>query len=408
MENNIRKIKISADNMATALRIVKERYGSDAYILHEEQKDSRVHLIVATALNTTDSDGEVIDRLVADTPQITESLNHNDDILNKEISTMKIEEIPSSKKIDDLARELDSIKAYLEHYLPKLILDKYQNDSAVKSLILKQMVNNGYSMAFANEIINKLPSSVNAYNYLGMLKELLKQNINTTSLIDIIQGKKVLFVGPGGVGKTSAIIKLIKMLVARQLPDNINVVGMPSNCIAEHESLKRYAGIMNCNFIELAKATQEDMTFIGKPNTTTLFDTSQYIQNKPETIQDIKRIIKILRNQVIVVLVLSANSRTSIMDDLITSLKEQIHIDGVVLTKIDETDQMGNVIEQTIKNKLTILGFVNNEDKTKPMYLLNEDEIVIKTLEHHIKNKFTEISFFNKNELKNIGVDNAV
>lgn len=415
MEGNIRKIKISADNMSTALRIVKERYGADAYILHEEQKDSRVHLVVATHAeeNEEHSSDKHSDVYLA-SPN-TNSIERSKEIslgfkpeVNNDIDKLTVEEIPNEKRIAELSREVASIKAYLEQNIPKIVFQKYENDSAVKSLILKKMLSNGYSLDFASAIVNKLPDTVTARNYLNVLREVLTKMISTSNLIDSVQGKKVLFVGPGGAGKTTAIIKLLKNLVERQSPEQINVVGMPSNCIAEHESLKRYSEIMNCNFIELAKATQEDMTFICRPNTTTLIDTTQYVHNKIETIQDVKRILKILKNKVYVVLVISASTNTELIEKIIISMKSNIQIDGIILTKMDEVTQTGGVVEQAISNNLTIVGMVNSGDKTQSMYLNKDEEIILKTLENAVNNKFTEVSLVNNTNIKNIGVKDAI
>ena len=170
----------------------------------------------------------------------------------------------------------------------------------------------------------------------------------------------VTLVGPSGVGKTTTIAKLAA-LWSRQNKNKVALVSLDTLRLGAAEQLKTYARIMGLpvritqdrnefrQAIDMFQAM--DMIFVDTPGRT---------MTKPDTVRELADLLRDIK-QVAVMLVVSAATKDR---DIAASIRcaDPLSIDSLIISKIDETQRYGNVVNNLIKTKKPV-SFLTNGQK---------------------------------------------
>jgi flagellar biosynthesis protein FlhF len=207
------------------------------------------------------------------------------------------------------------------------------------------------------------------------LKELMKSKIVTSGPIDTGTKKKVImFFGPTGVGKTTTMAKLGAIYALRE-GFRVSFVTIDNYRIAATEQLKKYAEIMKIpifvvndreSFKEIIDKEKSDIIMI---------DTSGRSHKNELKISEIKSFIEMIEYDFEKILCVSANTKK---EDLVNVFKafDILHVDSIIITKVDETSYIGNIIDVADKYNKPISYYTNGQEVPNDINIADPDKIL--------------------------------
>ncbi len=288
---------------------------------------------------------------------------------------MKEEE---TAKEGDLRSELDEIKSLISKILiekdlspsgEKLSPNKPEsqtkslesgNNERIKELIKLLLKEEDFDENFI-EIICSL-SSLELYlskeSNLSKIKEYLKMQISeiieTTSGInlDSHQSNVIVVVGPTGVGKTTTLAKLGAYFGVFQ-KKKVKFVSIDTYRVGAIQQLKLYADIMEIPFAKVNNVEELRMELHADNCDLILVDTTGRSQKNLDEIRDIKKYLDVLGSNVHVSLAISATTKYKDLVEILEKF-DILNYTNIIITKLDETNSLGQVISAISPKKRTL------------------------------------------------------
>ncbi len=213
------------------------------------------------------------------------------------------------------------------------------------------------------------------YKIEKSLKELIKSRIVTTGPLDTGSKKKIImFIGPTGVGKTTTMAKLGALYSLRE-GKKVVFITIDNYRIAATEQLKKYAEIMRIPIH--AVNNQKDFTeMIARENAEIIMvDTSGRSHRNDVKISEIKAYADAIEYDFEKILCVSANIKKRDLDDVFRAF-DVMDFGSVVITKVDETSFIGNIVDIADKYKKPIAYYTNGQEVPNDIEVADSEKIV--------------------------------
>ncbi len=290
-----------------------------------------------------------------------------------------------------LEKEFNELKALLmnlvEQKQERLSSNICQDSSDIYFKPYKEILRkNDMDDEECNSLLDEVKRNVSSedmkdkYKIEKTLRELIKSRIVVSGPIDRGKRKRVLmFVGPTGVGKTTTMAKLGAILSLRQ-GLKVSFITIDNYRIAATEQLKKYAEIMRipihvvtdpADFKEIVENEKADIIMV---------DTSGRSHRNDLKIAEIKNFVDNCTCEIMKILCVSANTKRSDLVDVFKAY-DILHIDSVIITKVDETSYIGNVISVADKYNKPISYITNGQEVPNDIAIAEPDMMVNMILE---------------------------
>lgn len=241
--------------------------------------------------------------------------------------------------------------------------------------------NNDYDPEESRVILQELKNSMSRddlkdrYKIEKTLKELLKSKIVTSGPYNLGHKKKVImFFGPTGVGKTTTMAKLGAIYALRE-DHSVSFITLDNYRIAATEQLKKYAEIMKIP-VHPVNDQKEFKSIIDKEKAEIIMiDTSGRSHRNELKISEIKSYADLVDYDFEKILCVSANTKKADMQEIFKSF-DKIHFDSIIITKVDETNAIGNVIDVAERFKKPISYFTNGQEVPNDIVLADPEKLV--------------------------------
>ncbi len=241
--------------------------------------------------------------------------------------------------------------------------------------------NNDYDPEESRVILQELKNSMSRddlkdrYKIEKTLKELLKSKIVTSGPYNLGHKKKVImFFGPTGVGKTTTMAKLGAIYALRE-DHSVSFITLDNYRIAATEQLKKYAEIMKIPVYPV-NDQKEFKSIIDKEKAEIIMiDTSGRSHRNELKISEIKSYADLVDYDFEKILCVSANTKKADMQEIFKSF-DKIHFDSIIITKVDETNAIGNVIDVAERFKKPISYFTNGQEVPNDIVLADPEKLV--------------------------------
>ncbi len=241
--------------------------------------------------------------------------------------------------------------------------------------------NNDYDTEESRVLLQELKNSMSRddlkdrYKIEKTLKELLKSKIVTSGPYHLGHKKKVImFFGPTGVGKTTTMAKLGAIYALRE-DHSVSFITLDNYRIAATEQLKKYAEIMKIP-VHAVNDQKEFKSIIDKEKAEIIMiDTSGRSHRNELKISEIKSYADLVDYDFEKILCVSANTKKADMQEIFKSF-DKIHFDSIIITKVDETNSIGNVIDVAEKFKKPISYFTNGQEVPNDIVLADPEKLV--------------------------------
>ena len=167
----------------------------------------------------------------------------------------------------------------------------------------------------------------------------------------------MIIVGPTGVGKTTTIAKLAAIHGigdGRQPPRRVRIITIDNYRIAAKQQIETYAEIMRIpvSLVESAADLQKCLA-LNQDAELVLVDTIGRSPRDLAKLAEMKEILAVCGSQASVYLALSATTKASDTEEILRQF-EPFGYRAVILTKLDETMRIGNVLSCLARHRKPI------------------------------------------------------
>ncbi|MFV2059314.1 MAG: flagellar biosynthesis protein FlhF [Gammaproteobacteria bacterium] len=436
------KIKrYQADDMRSAIRIVRNELGSDAVILSNQRIGNQTEVIAAIDYDESLlSDTTLPSEADNDSVKARKRSNFTDDLkytrnLQSESSTnaaffnddIAISEKVEKKLISKIEKELlskleknNNKNALLEpipamtdmkkqiRELRSLLITQFSgisNDNEIKnnplrSTVYKCLIAFGLSSELANEIADATDTEKDFDHNWHHALAIISHLIHVTQDDILSQGGVVALIGATGVGKTTSVAKLAAQFIMRHGKDSVALISTDSYRIAAHEQLRTFSRILNVPMYVATDIEQlKSVLNVVNDKKLVLIDTAGMSQKDLSICNQFKLIEK--RHPIKSYLVYAVNSQRSVLEDVSNACAD-IEIKACIFTKLDETTNLGGAISVCIEKNLPVSYFSDGQKIPDDLHVAFAHSLVSKNVAIMKEAKINKSKF--KTQLKAQGM----
>jgi len=266
--------------------------------------------------------------------------------------------------------EIRSLRKIVEQHLAGFAWGEAARSAPVKTEILRQMLDAGFSPQFARDLLADLPREMDPLQAMAWVKGAADRALFTIAAEEDIvdRGGVYALVGPTGVGKTTTTAKLAARCVLRHGPSKVALVTTDGYRIGAHEQLRIYGRILGVSVHLVKDALELQQTLVELQHKhMVLIDTmgmSQRDRLVPELTDmlagcDVQRL-----------LLLSSTSRGDTLDDVVRAYAGD-NLAGCVLTKIDEAASLATALDVIMRHGLRLHYVSNGQRVPEDIHLPN-------------------------------------
>ena len=266
--------------------------------------------------------------------------------------------------------EIRSLRKIVEQHLAGFAWGEVARTEPVKTEILRQMLDAGFSPQFSRELLADLPRDMDVAQAMAWCRGGADRSLITLNpendVID--QGGIYALMGPTGVGKTTTTAKLAARCVLRHGASKVALVTTDSYRIGAHEQLRIYGRILGVT-VHLAKDAEELHQILTElqHKHMVLIDTMGMSQ-KDRLVLELNAMLADCAVQRL--LVLSATSRGDTLDDVVRAYRGD-DLAGCILTKVDESVSLAPAIDAIMRHGLKLHYVSNGQRVPEDLHLPN-------------------------------------
>lgn len=361
--------KFVARDYQTAIKLAKKEMGMDAIILHTRQ-------IKRNALLARFMPSQVeITVAIDDTIQVssdlarTRKMDSPQSIPKVEAQTTFVPPVKENRKEPELIEEIKRMNLLMSEmrsklYEVELMRGLSEQVQLFYNALIRNNVNHQIALQIAASVEARLPKDYSVDNKwaLEVCLHTLREYVQDVSPIELINHGRatlVFLVGPTGVGKTTTIAKLAANMTLLE-GKKAALITLDTYRISAADQLRTFAEIIDISisvvfspveFMEaLAKYKDMDIVFV---------DTAGRSPYNQEQLDELKQYVEIARPDE-TILVLSVTTETNELVAIYNRF-EQVGIDKVIFTKIDETFSYGQILNALYEIKKPIAYITNGQ-----------------------------------------------
>ena len=261
---------------------------------------------------------------------------------------------PRDQEMEGMRKEMASIRKLLEHQISGLMWQEVERREPMRALLIKELKKMGFHDAFADQLAGLIPEDMPIHQAMAQLAEVLTAQLKISEDDILRQGGAVALLGPTGVGKTTTIAKLAARFAMKYGAEQVALITTDNYRIGAHEQLQTYGRIMGCPVRQVRDAEElANALYQFRNRRLVLIDTAGVGQRDIRLTEQLDTLVKNAKVRIRSYLVMSATSQRRVMQEAVDHFR-RIPLSGCILTKLDESLNLGEVINVCIQNALPI------------------------------------------------------
>ena len=279
-----------------------------------------------------------------------------------------------------LIEEINILKDKMQRMKEALNPVKKEPTTAIEE-VKKILTNRGLKKSWVESMLDPFIGTQVAEDkslLISFILEELEEGLNIAK--DPIGSKFLLLVGPTGVGKTTTLAKIASWAILKGMnPQKMALVNLDNFRVGAHEQLEFYSKALDIAYFTPKDKEQLEATAkVLKGMDLVLIDSagsSPYDAQKILSTVEFCKVIDKDFNDMSATLVISATSKYS---DLMQIYKHFsfLNLDKVIITKVDETKNIGNVIAFLLETKLPISFLSTGQEVPKDFELATKRRLI--------------------------------
>ncbi|MFJ4457936.1 flagellar biosynthesis protein FlhF [Pseudomonas sp. NPDC089392] len=269
-------------------------------------------------------------------------------------ATAAVAPAPVDPRLFDAMRsELSGLRELLEVQLGSLAWTQLQGSKPQQANLWRRLQRIGLSGPIARELLDLTCEIEEPRQAWRMLLAHLARMIEIPEVEPIEEGGVIAMVGPAGMGKTTTLAKLAARYVLKYGAQNLALVSMDSFRIGAQEQLKTLGRILNVpvTYVDPGQSLAAALEPLLRKRVV-LIDTAGLQASDPA----LRMQLETLAGRGIAAknyLVLATTSQKQVLTAAYHSYK-RCGLAGCILTKLDETASLGDVLSLAISHELPV------------------------------------------------------
>src|SRR5574343_1382176 len=288
---------------------------------------------------------------------------------------------PASRRHDaevvpmEVMEEIRSLRKIVEQHLAGFAWGEVARSEPVKTDMLRQMPEAGFSPQFARDLLTDLPREMNPMEGMAWVKGAADRLLMTigpeNDIVD--RGGVYALVGPTGVGKTTTTAKLAARCVLRHGPSKVALVTTDGYRIGAHEQLRIYGRILGVSVHLVKDATELRQTLKELQHKHMVLIDTMGMSQKAKLVPELTDMLA--GCDVHRVLLLNSTSRGDTLDDVVRAYAGET-LAGCILTKIDEAASLATALDVIMRHGLRMLYVSNGQRVPEDLHLPNRSYLL--------------------------------
>ena len=389
---NVRKFV--ASSARDALRKVKELLGPDAIILSNRAIPGGVE-IMAVAASDMDSivqtpSPEVKPRSSEDytvrLSTVANSNAHGPSVRGSaeapslasrsmpKIERPAVQQNPAPRQAEivsaEVMDEIRSLRKIVEQHLAGFAWGEAARSEPVKTEILRQMLDAGFSPRLTRDLLADLPRELSAVQALSWVKDAADRSLCTIGTEgDIVdRGGVYALVGPTGVGKTTTTAKLAARCVLRHGASKVALITTDGYRIGAHEQLRIYGRILGVSVYLVKDAEDLRQTLSDLQHKHMVLVDTMGMSQRDRMVEE--QVAMFGHSGVKRLLLLAATGRGDTLDDVVRAYSGP-DLAGCILSKVDEAASLATSLDVIIRHRLPLHYVSNGQRVPEDLHLPN-------------------------------------
>lgn len=275
----------------------------------------------------------------------------------------------------EVMEEIRSLRKIVEQHLAGFAWGEVARSEPVKTDILRQMLDAGFSPQFARDLLSDLPVDMSAVEAMAWVKGAADRSLmtlgNENDIVD--RGGVYALVGPTGVGKTTTTAKLAARCVLRHGPSKVALVTTDGYRIGAHEQLRIYGRILGVSVHLVKDATELRQTLNELQHKHMVLIDTMGMSQKDKLVPELTDMLAGCDVQR--VLLLNSTARGDTLDDVVRAYAGD-SLAGCILTKIDEAASLATALDVIMRHSLKLLYVSNGQRVPEDIHLPNRSYLL--------------------------------
>lgn len=266
--------------------------------------------------------------------------------------------------------EIRSLRKIVEQHLAGFAWGESARSEPVKTEVLRQMLDAGFSPQFARDLLSDLPAEMDGVQAMAWVKGAADRSLFTVGTdADIVdRGGVYALVGPTGVGKTTTTAKLAARCVLRHGPSKVALVTTDGYRIGAHEQLRIYGRILGVSVYLVKDAGELRQTLKELQHKHMVLIDTMGMSQKDKLVPELTDMLAGCDVQRL--LLLSSTSRGDTLDDVVRAYQGE-KLAGCILTKIDEAASLATALDVIMRHGLRLHYVSNGQRVPEDLHLPN-------------------------------------
>lgn len=286
-----------------------------------------------------------------------------------------VEPVAGQRAYESMRFELNGLRELLEVQLGSLAWNQLQGSRPQQANLWRRLQRIGLSGPLSRDLLAMITDIEEPRQAWRMLLAHLARMIATPDVEPLEEGGVIAMVGPAGMGKTTTLAKLAARYVLKYGPQNIALVSMDSYRIGAQEQLKTLGRILNVSVthVDPGQSLAQALEPLLRKRVV-LIDTAGLQASDPALRMQLESLagrgIK-ARNY----LVLATTSQKQVLTAAYHSYK-RCGLAGCILTKLDETASLGEVLSLAISHELPVAYLTDGPRIPDDLHLPRRHQLV--------------------------------
>lgn len=295
-------------------------------------------------------------------------------------STMSSNRTSENKDIAKISAEVASLRKLLEHQVSGLMWQEMERREPVRAMIIKWLNNAGFSDEIADNLASYVPEDASSSEVQEYIQALLQDKISIGKNEILLKGGAIALLGPTGVGKTTTIAKLAAQFAIKYGPEQVALITTDTYRIGAHEQLATYGKIMGCA-VRVAKDADElsQILYQFREKRLVLIDTAGMGQRDVRLSEQLETLMSSSGVNIKSYLVVPATAQRRVIEEALQHFK-RIPLSGCILTKLDESIGLGEVLSVTMKHALPISYITTGQRVPEDIEIARVESLISGTL----------------------------
>ena len=278
-------------------------------------------------------------------------------------------------EIRQLRQEVAGMRHVIEREMNRFT-DERLRGCPVRATALDLMDEYGFDAGLARDVAMQIPLETEAHRGRGLMLGLISRKLPIAPVDPLEEGGVIALVGPTGAGKTTTIAKLASRFAEKHAPRDVALVTTDTTRIGAREQLYGYGRQLGIAVHEANSGTDLDQLLERlKDYKLVLIDTAGLGPRDRALAAQLQRLRA--ARQVRTLLVLPANTSFGDMDEVVRRFGAA-NLQGLVLSKLDETGRFGNALSVAVDHALPITWVTDGQDVPEDLHRASAANLVLR------------------------------